>query len=64
MCSSAEFNRSKLDNCPNLQNTHCSGEEIFLMGMEILNNTHHIRKMGVGDLPRIRKYSLLNVPIC
>ena len=46
MCSFAEFNRSKLDICTNLQKKHCSGEQIFLVGMELLNNTHRIRHDG------------------
>ena len=55
MCSFAEFNRSKLDNCPNLQKKPWSGEQIFLMGMELLSNAHHIRTMGFVDLPQICK---------
>ena len=64
MCSFAEFNRPKFDNCTNLQKKHCSGEQIFLMKMELRYYAHHIRLMYFGDLPQIRKYSILNVPIC
>ena len=64
MCSFAEFNRPKLDNCTNLQKKHCSGEQIFFVGMELLSNTHRIRQMDFGDLPQIRKYSIQNVLIC
>ena len=64
MCPFAEYNLSKVDNCTNLQKKHCSGEQIFLVGMELLNNTHHIRKMDFGELPKIRKYSIQNVLIC
>ena len=38
-----DFNRPKLDNCTNLQKMHNSGEQIFLVGMELLCNNHHIR---------------------
>ena len=31
MCSFAEFNRSKLEICTNLQKKHCIGEQIFLL---------------------------------
>ena len=55
MCSFAEFNRPKLDKCTNLQKKHCSAEKTFLMGMELLYNTHHIRQMYFGDLPQICK---------
>ena len=55
MCSFAEYNLSKVDICPNLQKKHCSGEQIFLVGMELLNNTHHMRQMDFGDLPQICK---------
>ena len=55
MCSFAEFNRPKLDKCTNLQKKHCIEVQIFLMGMELLYNTHHIRQMDFGDLPQIRK---------
>ena len=64
MCSFAEFNRPKLDNCNNLQKKHCSGEQIFLMEIELRYYTHHIRQMYLGDLSQIWKYSILNVPIC
>ena len=60
----ADFNRPKLDICTNLQKKHCSGEQIFLLGMELLNNAHHIRLMDFGDLNQIWKYSILNVPTC
>ena len=46
MCSFAEYNLSKVDICTNLQKKHCSGEQIFFVGMELLNNTHHIRENG------------------
>ena len=55
MCPFADFNRLKLDLCTNLQKKHCIGEQIFLVGMEFLNNAHHIRKMEFGDLPQIWK---------
>ena len=64
MCSFAEYNLSKVDICTNLQKKHCGGEQIFLVGMELLNNTHRIRQMDFGDLPQIRKYSIQNVLIC
>ena len=34
---------------------HSIGEQIFLEGMEFLNNAHHIREMKFGDLPQIGK---------
>ena len=55
MCSFAEYNLSKVDICTNLQKKHCGGEQIFLVGMELLNNTHHTRKMDFEDLPQICK---------
>ena len=55
MCSFAEFNRSKLDICPNLQEKHCIGEQTFLVVMELLNNAHHIREMDLRYLPHIWK---------
>ena len=55
MCSFAEFNRSKLDICTSLQKKHCIGEQIFCVVMELLNNAHHIREMGLKDLPQIGK---------
>ena len=64
MCSFAEYKLSEVDICANLQKKHCSGEQIFLVGMELLNNTHHIHQMDFGDLPKIWKYSIQNVPIC
>ena len=64
MCPLADFNRPKLDICTNLQKKHCSGEQTFLVGMELLNNTHHIRQIDFWDLPKIWKYSIQNVPIC
>ena len=63
MCSFAEYNLSKVDICTNLQKKHCGGEQIFLVGMELLNNTHRIRQMDFGDLPQNRKYSIQNVLI-
>ena len=53
MCSFAEFNRPKLDICTNLQKKQWFGEQIFLAGMELLRNAHHIRKMDLGELPQI-----------
>ena len=53
MCPFAEYKLSKVDICANLQKKHCSEVQIFLMGMELLYNTHHIRQMDFGDLPQI-----------
>ena len=53
MCSFAEFNRSKLDICSNLQKKHCIGERILLVVLELLNCAHHIREMEFRDLPQI-----------
>ena len=64
MYSFAECNLTNVDICTNLQKKHCSEEQIFLVGIELLNNTHHIRKMDFGDLPKIWKYSIQNVLIC
>ena len=55
MRSFAEFNRPKLDICTNLQKKHCIGEQIFLVGMELLNNVHHIPQMDFSHLPQILK---------
>ena len=55
MGSFADFNRPKLDICTNLLIKYCIGEAIFLAGMGLLNNAHHIRKMDFGDLPQIWK---------
>ena len=55
MCSFAEFNRPKLDICTNLQRKHYIGEQIFLAGMELLNNAHHIRQMNLFHLAQIWK---------
>ena len=55
MCSFAEFNRSKLAICTNLQNKHGIGEQILLMVLEILNIAYHIRQMDSRDLPQIWK---------
>ena len=55
MCPFVDFNRPKLDNCTNLLIKYCIGEAIFLVGMGLLNNAHHIRKMDFGDLPQIWK---------
>ena len=55
MCSFAEFNRPKLDICTNLQKKHCIGEQIFLVGMEFLNNVRHIRQMEFAELTQIWK---------
>ena len=55
MCSFAEFNQPILDICTNLQKKHYTGEQIFLVGMELLNNAHHIREMEVGDFSQIWK---------
>ena len=55
MCSFAEYNRPKLDICTNLQKKHCIRGQIFLVGMELLNNAHHIREMNFGDFPQFGK---------
>ena len=55
MCSFAEFNRSKLDICTNLQKKHCIGEQIFLARMALLSNVRHMREMDFGELPQICK---------
>ena len=55
MCSFAEFNRPKLNIYTNLQRKHSSGEQIFLVGMEFLNNAHHIGQLEFADLPQIWK---------
>ena len=55
MCSFAEVNRPKLDNCTNLQKKHCSREQIFLVGMEFLSNAQQIREMDFTYLPQIWK---------
>ena len=55
MCSFAEFNRSKLDICTNLQKKYCIGEQIYLLAMELLSYDHHIRQMDIRDLPMIGK---------
>ena len=55
MCSFAEFNRPKFDICTNLQKKHYIGEQIFLVGMGLLNNAHHIREMEFGDFSQIWK---------
>ena len=55
MCSFAEFNRSKLDICTNLQKKHCIGEQIFFGVLELLDNAHHIRHVDFRDLPPIWK---------
>ena len=51
----ADFNRTKLENCTNLQKKHCLAKEIFLVVMELLNNAHHIRQMDFRDLSQIWK---------
>ena len=55
MCSFAEFNRSKLDSCANLQKKHCIVEQILFGVLDLLNSAHHIREMDFRDLPQIRK---------
>ena len=55
MRSFAEFNRPKLDICTNLQKKHYIGKQIFLAGMELLNNAHQIRQMDFSHLPQIWK---------
>ena len=55
MCSFAEFNRSKLDICTNLQKKHCIGEQILFGVLELLNSAHHIGEMDFRDLPEIWK---------
>ena len=47
MCSFAEFTRSKLDICTNLQKKYCIGEQILLV-LELLDNAHHIRNWILG----------------
>ena len=64
MCSFAEFNRSKLDICTNLQKKHCIGEQILIVELELLNSAYHIREMDFRDLPQIWKKSIGNVLIC
>ena len=54
-CLFADFNRPKLDISPNLQRNHCIGEQIFLVVMELLDNSHHMHQMDFGDLPQIWK---------
>ena len=39
---------SKLDVCTNLQKKHCIEDQMFLLGIELLNNAHHIREMEFG----------------
>ena len=55
MCSFADFNRPKLAICINLQKKHCIGEQIFLAGMELLSNAHHILEIDFRELPQICK---------
>ena len=55
MCSFAEFNRSKLDICTNLQKSTAVESKSILVGMELLSNAHHIREMDFRDLPQIWK---------
>ena len=55
MCSFAEFNRSKLEICTNLQKKHCIGEQILMVVLEPLNSAYHIREMDLRDLPQIWK---------
>ena len=55
MCTFADFNRPKLDIFTNLQQKHCIAEQIFLVVMKLLNNSHHISEMEFGDLPQIWK---------
>ena len=50
MCSFAEFNRSKLDICTNLQKKTLYWRANIFGGMELVNNTHHIRLMDFGEL--------------
>ena len=54
-CPFADFIQQKLDISPNLQRNHCIGEQIFLVVMELLDNSHHMHKMDFGDLPQIWK---------
>ena len=53
MCSFAEFNRQKLDICTNLQKKTLYWRANIFGGMELVNNTHHIRLMDFGDWPQI-----------
>ena len=54
-CPFADFNRTKLGICTNLQKKHCIGEEIFLVVVELRHDAHHIRKMDLRDLHEIWK---------
>ena len=54
-CPFADFKGLKLDLCTNLQRKHCIGEQIFLVVMELLDNSHHICEMDFRDLPQIWK---------
>ena len=55
MCPFADFNRPTLNICTNLQKKHRIGKQIFLVGMELLSNAHHIRQMDFVDLHQICK---------
>ena len=55
MCPFADFNRPKLDICTNLHKKHCSGEQLILVGMELLCNARQIREMDFRYLPPIWK---------
>ena len=46
-----DFNRPKLDICPNIQKKHSSGEQHVLMVIVLLNNAHNIRAKDFGDMP-------------
>ena len=54
-CPFADFYRTKLDICTNLQKKLCIVVQTFLLVMQLLNNAHHIREMDFRDLPLIWK---------
>ena len=51
----AVFIRPTLDLSTDLQKKFSIGEQIFLLGMELLNKAHHIRNMDFSHLPQIWK---------
>ena len=48
MCPFADFHRLNLDLWTNLQNNHCIGEQIFLVVMELLDNSHIYARRILG----------------
>ena len=52
-----DFNGTKIGLCTNLQKKYCIGEQLVLVVIELLNNSHHIRLVDLGDLPEIWKKS-------